>query len=96
VKTPKVRGLRTIKKDILKLLDTYVERATDLVTVNNNMVDSFFDVVLCDYNSNVDIARDPEVLDAIVTIVNRLGVSLFVMIPKVCHHNFFILTTIYL
>ena len=28
---PKVRGLRTIKKEILKLISTYVDKADDLV-----------------------------------------------------------------
>ncbi|KAI9273988.1 nuclear export factor CRM1 [Helicostylum pulchrum] len=73
VKTPKVRGLRTIKKDILKLIDTYIECADDLDTINDNMINPFCEVVLSDYNSNVDIARDPEVLDVIATMVNKLG-----------------------
>jgi exportin-1 len=76
VKTPKVRGLRTIKRDVLKLIDTYIECATDLLTINDNMVNPFLDTVLTDYNSSVDIAKDPEVLDAIATMVNKLGVSL--------------------
>lgn len=77
MKTPKVRGLRTIKKDILKLIDTYIECATDLDTINENMINPFFDVVLSDYNNNVDIARDPEVLNAIATMINKLGVKVF-------------------
>lgn len=39
------------------------------------MINPFCEVVLSDYNSNVDIARDPEVLDVIATMVNKLGVS---------------------
>ncbi|KAI7893630.1 nuclear export factor CRM1 [Mucor mucedo] len=73
VKTPKVRGLRTIKKDILRLIDTYVECAIDLDTINRNMIDPFFEVVLTDYRNNVDIARDHEVLNAIATMVIKLG-----------------------
>jgi exportin-1 len=75
VKTPKVRGLRTIKKDILKLIDTYIECATDLVSVNENMITPFFEVVLSDYRTSVDIVKDAEVLDVIATMVKKLGVS---------------------
>lgn len=74
-KTPKVRGWRTIKKEILKLIDTYVECTTDIETVNNNMVEPFLEAVLTDYNSNVDTARDAEVLNVIATIINKLHVS---------------------
>lgn len=74
-KTPKVRGWRTIKKEILKLIDTYVECTTDIDTVNNNMVEPFLEAVLTDYNSNVDTARDAEVLNVIATIINKLQVS---------------------
>lgn len=77
MKTPKVRGLRTIKKDILKLIDTYIECATDLTTINENMIDPFFEVVLADYSNNADIAKDHEVLNAIATMVNKLGVNVF-------------------
>jgi exportin-1 len=76
-KTPKVRGWRTIKKEILKLVDTYVECTTDINTintVNTNMVDPFLEAVLTDYNSNVDTARDAEVLNVIATIINKLQV----------------------
>lgn len=75
VKTPKVRGLRTIKKDILKLTDIYIECATDLATVNENMIAPFLDVVLSDYRTSIDIARDAEVFDVLATMVKKLGVS---------------------
>ena len=83
-KTPKVRGWRTIKKEILKLIDTYVECTTDIDTVNSNMVEPFLEAVLTDYNSNVDTARDAEVLNVIATIINKLHVSraLHILQPK--------------
>lgn len=75
MKTPKVRGLRSIKKDIIKLIDTYIESTLDLNGVYCNMVCPFLDVALSDYNSSVNIARDPELLNAIGTMVTKLGVS---------------------
>ncbi len=72
---PKVRGLRTIKKEILKLIDTYVQKADDLEMVNNNIVPALLDAVLVDYNRNVPDARDAEVLDVMTTIITKLHVS---------------------
>ena len=71
---PKIRGLRTIKKEILKLIDTYVERAEDLEMVNTNIVPALLDAVLVDYNRNVPDARDAEVLNVMTTIITKLHV----------------------
>ncbi|KAI9276545.1 nuclear export factor CRM1 [Sporodiniella umbellata] len=79
-KTPKVRGWRTIKKEILKLIDIYVKNTLDPNTVNENMVDPFLESVLSDYNSNIDAARDAEVLNVISTIIDTLQI---LMTPRV-------------
>lgn len=71
---PKIRGLRTIKKEILKLIQTYVEKADDLEMVSTNIVPPLLDAVLVDYNRNVPDARDPEVLDVMTTIITKLEV----------------------
>ncbi|KAI1914616.1 Karyopherin transporter [Ophidiomyces ophidiicola] len=71
-KTPKVRGLRTIKKEILKLVDIYVEKADDLEMVNSNMVPPLLEAVLLDYNRNVPDAREAEVLNVMTTIIHKL------------------------
>lgn len=74
-KTPKVRSLRTIKKEILKLVETYVKKAEDLDGVNQNLIPGLLDAILGDYNRNVPAARDAEVLNVVATIVSKLGVS---------------------
>jgi exportin-1 len=66
--------MRTIKKEVLKLIDTYVARADDLNAVKENMVPPLLDAVLVDYNRNVDLAKDAEVLNVMANIVARLGV----------------------
>lgn len=71
-KTPKVRGLRTIKKEILKLIDTYVQKADDLEAVNANMVPPLLEAVLVDYNRNVPDAREAEVLHVMMTIKHKV------------------------
>lgn len=72
---PKVRGLRTIKKEILKLIETYVDKAEDLPSVRNDMVPPLLDSVLVDYSRNVPGARDAEVLKAMSVMITKLGVS---------------------
>lgn len=74
-KTPKVRGLRTIKKEILKLIDTYVQKTDDLEMVSVNMVPPLLEAVLVDYNRNVLDAREAEVLNVMTTIIHKLHVS---------------------
>jgi exportin-1 len=74
-KTPKIRQLRTVKKDILKLMETYVKKAEDLEAVNSNFMPPLLDAILGDYNRNVPTARDAEVLNVMATIMGRLGVS---------------------
>lgn len=73
-KTPKVRGLRTIKKEVLKLVETFIKKAEDLDSVKNNLIPSLLEAVLSDYNRNTPAARDAEVLNVMTTIVSRLGV----------------------
>lgn len=71
---PKVRGLRTIKKEILKLVETFVDKAEDLQAVRTQMVPQLLDSVLVDYNRNVPGARDAEVLKAMTAIITKLSV----------------------
>jgi hypothetical protein len=74
-KTPKIRQLRTVKKEILKLVEIYIRKAEDLEAVNNSMIPPLLDAILGDYHRNVPEARDAEVLNVMSTITSRLGVS---------------------
>jgi exportin-1 len=76
-KTPKIRQLRTVKKDVLKLMETYIKAAEDLDTVNANFMPLLLDAILGDYSRNIPIAREPEVLHLMAIIVARLGVRVF-------------------
>ena len=73
-KTPKVRQLRTIKKEVLKLMETFVRKTEDLENVNTNFMPPLLDAILGDYSRNVPSARDAEVLNVMATIIGRLGV----------------------
>ncbi|PWN46897.1 putative CRM1-nuclear export factor, exportin [Violaceomyces palustris] len=82
-KTPMVRGLRTIKKEILRLVETYVKKAEDLEAVNVNLIPSLLDAILGDYHRNVPAARDAEVLNVMATITTALGGLLTDKVPPV-------------
>lgn len=97
-KTPKVRGLRTIKKEILKLVgETYIKKAEDLESVNASLIPPLLEAILGDYKQNIPAARDAEVLSVMVTIVTRLGVrsypfselvhSSLTRTPTAAHHG---------
>ncbi|KAG1843758.1 CRM1 C terminal-domain-containing protein [Suillus subluteus] len=75
IKTPKIWQLRTAKKEILKLMETYIKKAEDLEAVNTNFMPPLLDAILGDYNRNVPTAQDAEVLNVMAAITSRLGVS---------------------
>jgi exportin-1 len=72
-KTPRVRGLRTIKKDILRLMDSYIQKAEDLPTISTTMIPPLLEAVLIDYSRNVEPAKEAEVLNVMANIITRLG-----------------------
>ncbi|KAG2041792.1 CRM1 C terminal-domain-containing protein [Suillus americanus] len=82
-KTPKIRQLRTVKKEILKLMETYIKKAEDLESVNTNFMPPLLDAILGDYNRNVPTARDAEVLNVMATITSRLGPLLTPQVPAI-------------
>ncbi|KAL0947085.1 hypothetical protein HGRIS_013226 [Hohenbuehelia grisea] len=82
-KTPKIRQLRTVKKEILKFMETYIKKAEDLDAVNSNFIPPLLDAILGDYSRNVPPARDAEVLNVMATITNRLGPLLTPQVPAI-------------
>jgi exportin-1 len=87
-KMPRIRGLRTVKKEILKLIDIFVQKADDLEMVNNNIVPPLLDAVLVDYNRNVPDARDAEVLNVMSTIISKLQGLMQDKIPIIMENVF--------
>ncbi|KAJ7821373.1 CRM1 C terminal-domain-containing protein [Mycena olivaceomarginata] len=80
-KTPKIRQLRAVKKDVLKLMETYIKAAEDLDSVNTHFIPLLLDAMLGDYNRNIAVAREPEVLHLMAVIVGRLGALLTLQVP---------------
>lgn len=72
-KTPKVRGLRTIKKEILHLIEAYISKGENLEQIVGTLVEPLLAIILEDYKSNVPDARDAEVLNCLTTVVSKVG-----------------------
>ena len=68
--------LRTVKKEVLKLIDAYITKADDVELVDNTLITPLFEAVLADYTRNVPDARDAEVLNVMAAIVAKLGALL--------------------
>lgn len=73
-----------MKKEILKLMETYVKKAEDLDYITSNFIPPLLDAVLSDYSQNVPMARDAEVLNVMAAIMIRLQVSNFMSIASRC------------
>ncbi|KAK3055393.1 Karyopherin transporter [Extremus antarcticus] len=82
-KMPKVRGLRTIKKEILKLITTYVEKAEDYEMVHQTLVPQLLEAVLLDYKRNVPDAREAEVLAVITGLITKLQGTMTEQVPAI-------------
>ncbi|KAG0208091.1 Karyopherin transporter [Mortierella sp. GBA30] len=88
LRTPRVRQMRTVKKEVLRLIETYVSKADDLVEVTQNVIPGVLEAVLGDYQQNVEPAREPEVLSVMSTIVSRLGGLLNDQVPVILESVF--------
>lgn len=69
----RVRALRTIKKEILHMVEVYVAEASNKEEVVRNLVPPLFGAILADYKENVPDARDLEVLVCLTAVVLRVG-----------------------
>jgi exportin-1 len=74
IKQPIIAGMRTIKKETLKLLSCWVSKCQDNLMIRDHFLPPLLDAILIDYGKNVPQAREPEVLSAVTSIVDKLQV----------------------
>eukprot|EP01065_Artemidia_motanka_P048696 TRINITY_DN78_c7_g1_i1.p1 TRINITY_DN78_c7_g1~~TRINITY_DN78_c7_g1_i1.p1 ORF type:complete len:1102 (+),score=385.16 TRINITY_DN78_c7_g1_i1:272-3577(+) len=77
-----VRGMRIVKKEILRVVEEYVKQATDLPYVSQTILPPLLEVVLADYNQSVARARDAQVLSLMIVLVERLGSGFCPHVPQ--------------
>jgi exportin-1 len=82
-KTPVIRAMRTVKKETLKLISTWVEKSNDPKMVCESFIPPLLDAVLGDYQRNVAVAREPEVLSTMTTVVNKLEANITTEVPHI-------------
>lgn len=83
-KQPLIKSMRVVKKETLKLISDWISRSNDHVMVLENFIPPLLDAVLLDYQRTaVPSAREPEVLSAMATIVNKLESHITSEVPKI-------------
>lgn len=82
-KSSEVKAMRSVKKVTLKLIETFVEKTTDLDMVVSQHVPAMMDPILGDYARNVPDARDAEVLSMFAAMINRLREKMEPEVPRI-------------
>lgn len=81
--TSAVRGMRAVKRETLRLLESYIERSEDSELILQRFVPPMLDPVLGDYVRNIPEARDPEVLSLFTCIISKLQGLMTNEVPRV-------------
>lgn len=71
-RTSQVKSLRSVKREVLKLIETFIEKSEDIQLVAQTLVPAMLEPVLADYARNVPDARDAEVLSLFAVIVTKV------------------------
>lgn len=83
-KQPLIKSMRVVKKETLKLISDWISRSNDHAMVLESFIPPLLDAVLLDYQRTaVPSAREPEVLSAMATIVNKLESHITSEVPKI-------------
>jgi exportin-1 len=70
-----IKPMKTVRRDILKLIQTYIEHADNYDIFNRDFLPTLQGLVE-DYALNDPNARDPEVLHLFATMIKKMGESL--------------------
>ncbi|KAL3682847.1 hypothetical protein R1sor_000869 [Riccia sorocarpa] len=82
-RTAYVKLLRSVKRESLKLIETFVDKAEDTELIAKQFVPAMMDPILGDYARNVSDARESEVLSLFATIINKLKVAMIEDVPRI-------------
>ncbi|XP_022718569.1 protein EXPORTIN 1A isoform X6 [Durio zibethinus] len=82
-KTSYVKLLRSVKRETLKLIDTFLDKAEDQPQIGKQFVPPMMDPVLGDYARNLPDARESEVLSLFATIINKYKAAMIDDVPRI-------------
>eukprot|EP00879_Flechtneria_rotunda_P028493 GHRR01030614.1.p1 GENE.GHRR01030614.1~~GHRR01030614.1.p1 ORF type:complete len:828 (+),score=284.83 GHRR01030614.1:400-2883(+) len=78
-----VKYMRSVKKAVLRLIETFVDKCEDEALLATKFVPALMEPVLGDYATSVPDAREPEVLSLFAAIVKKLKAAMEPEVPKV-------------
>ncbi|XP_010549821.1 PREDICTED: protein EXPORTIN 1A [Tarenaya hassleriana] len=82
-RTSFVKLLRSVKRETLKLIETFLDKAEDQPHIGKQFVPPMMDPVLGDYARNVPDARESEVLSLFATIINKYKAAMLDDVPRI-------------
>lgn len=82
-KTSYVKLLRSVKRETLKLIETFLDKAEDQPQTGKQFVPPMMDRVLLDYARNLPDARESEVLSLFATIINKYKGAMTDDVPRI-------------
>ncbi|PIA33613.1 hypothetical protein AQUCO_04100203v1 [Aquilegia coerulea] len=82
-KTSYVKLLRSVKRETLKLIETFLDKAEDQPQIGKQFVPPMMDPVLGDYARNLPDARESEVLSLFATIINKYKGVMTEDVPRI-------------
>ncbi|XP_059304378.1 protein EXPORTIN 1A isoform X3 [Lycium ferocissimum] len=82
-RTSIVKLLRSVKRETLKLIETFLDKAEDQPHIGKQFVPPMMDPVLGDYARNVPDARESEVLSLFATIINKYKGAMIEDVPRI-------------
>ncbi|KAL6509193.1 Exportin-1 [Orobanche gracilis] len=78
-----VKLLRSVKRETLKLIETFLDKAEDQPLTGKQFVPPMMDPVLGDYARNLPDARESEVLSLFATIINKYKGAMIEDVPRI-------------
>ncbi|KAJ6837558.1 protein EXPORTIN 1A [Iris pallida] len=82
-RTSFVKLLRSVKRETLKLIETFLDKAEDQPHIGKQFVPPMMDPVLGDYARNLPDARESEVLSLFATIINKYKAVMIEDVPRI-------------
>lgn len=82
-----VRTMRSAKKEVLRLLNTFIDKSgppeADPRSIAQGFIPPVLDPILGDYQRNIAGARDPEVLVLFTTVIEKLKNNVVHEVPRI-------------
>eukprot|EP00761_Pharyngomonas_kirbyi_P000242 gb/GECH01000242.1/.p1 GENE.gb/GECH01000242.1/~~gb/GECH01000242.1/.p1 ORF type:complete len:1056 (+),score=222.82 gb/GECH01000242.1/:1-3168(+) len=78
-----VRGMRAVKRDTLRLVETFIEHSENPQFISQHFIPPLLEAVLGDYYNSDPNARDPGVLSVIAAAIRKLRGSMHPHITRI-------------